>query len=134
MLKGIGLTKKGLLTTQELNVLLHGLQFNLKQNSSYLLFYLHTYIAYIFQLTRLLMYCFYCTTFNQYTCRTVRFPGSLWKFQTQVTQHTRRSNLYTLYQYTDSRSERFIKFSAVNFTKLIFPQCVTHRPRQITGK
>lgn len=28
---------------------------------------------------------------------TVRFSGPLRKFQTQVTQHTRKSNLYTLY-------------------------------------
>lgn len=28
---------------------------------------------------------------------TVRFSGPLMKFQTQVTQHTRKSNLYTLY-------------------------------------
>lgn len=28
---------------------------------------------------------------------TVRFSGPLRKFQTQVTQHTRKNNLYTLY-------------------------------------
>lgn len=60
-------------------------------------FFTYIFIALIYSSSPVCLVCIASIVLRLINTLTVRFSGPLRKFQTQVTQHTRKSNLYTLY-------------------------------------